>query len=161
MNCLAKPRHEAVIRVPVFGKTVQQHDGGSGAAANVMEGCSVYLCAIGNETASQRRQSRVDHRLWRQLAINGGACRQFKNCGVVGNGWRRRGLSQGNFGIAIRNKVLVKRRHAGMRIFGILCLRVSGGTQGRASAKNPNAIILTVFRFIGFLLESLLRRFKV
>src|SRR6202021_1304425 len=36
-----------------------------------------------------------------------------------------------------------------------------GVLRGRASAKNPNAIILTVFRFIGFLLESLLRRFKV
>src|SRR5580700_5105254 len=61
------------------------------------------------------------------------------NCGVVGNGWRSRASSQGDFGIAVRNEVLVKRPHAGIWIIGILCLRVPGCTQGKAQRKESQS----------------------
>ena len=57
VNChdcelLGQLRHDAVICVPVFGKTVQQNDGGPSPAAHVVECGSVHLCGIGDESTS-------------------------------------------------------------------------------------------------------------
>jgi hypothetical protein len=64
VNChdcelLRQLRHDAVIFVPVFGKTVQQNDGGPCPAAHEVECGSVHSGSIGDEATSQGHHRRV------------------------------------------------------------------------------------------------------
>src|SRR5580700_5197692 len=72
---------------------------------------------------------------------------QDQNCGIVGNGWRSRASRQGDLSVAI-HKILLDARHAGgIRILGVLCLRVPGCTQGKGQRKESRCDHLDCLSF--------------